>query len=312
MADYQSQARRFARRYGLDPNIFTRQINAESHFDPHAVSPAGARGIAQFMPGTAAGLGVNPDHPTQALKAAAKLMADYVHKYGSYKNALVAYNAGPGRVGHSLPGETQRYIANILGGSNPSTGGVQSSGGSPGPTTRTTRTTSITPDAQQAQRSALAQFVMSNHPDPLALAQNYAALGQQTQTTTKVRTTGGGSSAPSTGGNFSKGHSPLKEMFWQGQGGIDVKNGAKVPQGFVSGHQDHVHLAAGPKTVVELGHIAQRQFGLHVGENSHFGGVHPVHVQGSYHYKNEAIDVSGPPDKMRAFAHYVAKLYGIR
>jgi hypothetical protein len=198
VADYQSQARRFARRYGLDPNIFVRQINQESGFRPHAVSPAGARGIAQFMPGTAAGLGVNPDHPTQALKAAAKLMADYVHKYGSYKNALVAYNAGPGRVGHSLPSETQHYIANILGGSNPSASAGKTGGAGSVPQTRTTtQTTSVTPDAQQAQRAALAQFVLSNRPDPLALAENYSALGQQTQTTTKVRTSGGTSSGPS-------------------------------------------------------------------------------------------------------------------
>jgi Transglycosylase SLT domain len=314
LADYQSQARRFARRYGLDPNIFVRQINQESGFRPHAVSPAGARGIAQFMPGTAAGLGVNPDHPTQALKAAAKLMADYVHKYGSYKNALVAYNAGPGRVGHSLPSETQHYIANILGGSNPSAGKTGGAGNVP-QTRTTTSSTSVTPDAQQAQRAALAQFVLSNRPDPLALAENYAALGQQTQTTTKVRTSRGGSSsssAPSSGGNFAKGHSPLKELFWQGAGGIDAKNGVKEAQGFVSGHTDHVHVAAGPKTVVELGHLAQQKFGLHVGENPHFGGVHPVHVTNSFHYKGEAIDVSGPPDRMRAFAHYVASLYGIK
>jgi murein DD-endopeptidase MepM/ murein hydrolase activator NlpD len=119
MANYKRIARKDARRYGLDPNIFARQIKAESGYNPNAISPAGARGIAQFMPGTARGLGVNPDNPTQALDAAAKLMADYVKKFGSYKNALVAYNAGPGRVGGKLPAETQNYIAKILGGSNP-------------------------------------------------------------------------------------------------------------------------------------------------------------------------------------------------
>lgn len=119
MANYRKIARRDARRYGLDPNVFGRQIKAESGYNPHAVSPAGARGIAQFMPGTARGLGVNPDNPVQALDAAAKLMANYVKKFGSYKNALVAYNAGPGRVGRSLPAETQNYVAKILGGSDP-------------------------------------------------------------------------------------------------------------------------------------------------------------------------------------------------
>lgn len=106
--------------------------------------------------------------------------------------------------------------------------------------------------------------------------------------------------------------SPLFELFWQGDGGVDVKNGKLVPQGFVSGHEDHVHLAAGPKTTRELGRLAQSKFGLHVGENAAFGGVNPVHVNGSYHYRDRAIDVSGDAAKMRAFAHYVAQRYGIK
>jgi hypothetical protein len=112
---YRGLARRSARKYGLDPRIFERQIQQESGFNPNARSPAGARGIAQIMPGTAKAWGVNPDDPRAALDAAAKNMAGYVHKYGSYKNALVAYNAGPGRVGGSLPSETQHYIKAILG-----------------------------------------------------------------------------------------------------------------------------------------------------------------------------------------------------
>lgn len=126
--NYRAVARRAARRYGLDPHIFVRQINAESSFNPNASSGV-AFGIAQFTPDTARSVGVNPYHPRQALDAAAKLMAGYVHKYGSYRNALVAYNAGPGRVGGPLPGETQRYIAQILGGSNPTQLNRPQSGG---------------------------------------------------------------------------------------------------------------------------------------------------------------------------------------
>jgi hypothetical protein len=117
MANYRHAARKAARRYGLNPNIFERQINQESGFNPRAVSPAGARGIAQIMPATARSWGVNPDHPRQALDAAARNMANYVRQYGSYRNALIAYNAGPGAVGRgSLPSETQNYIRTILGG----------------------------------------------------------------------------------------------------------------------------------------------------------------------------------------------------
>ena len=120
--------------------------------------------------------------------------------------------------------------------------------------------------------------------------------------TTSTTTTRAGGRA----GGVPKSGSQIKELFWQGPGGIDIKNGKRVPQGFVSGHTDHVHVAAGPKTVVRLGKLAQ-QMGLHVGENPHFGGVDPVHTQGSYHYKNEAIDVSGDVAKMRKFAKRVAK-----
>ena len=76
----------------MDPSIFERQIAAESGFDPGAHSPAGAQGIAQFMPATARGLGINPLNPKQALHGAAKLMAGYVHQFGSYEKALQAYS----------------------------------------------------------------------------------------------------------------------------------------------------------------------------------------------------------------------------
>lgn len=119
MADWQTATRKAAEKYGLDPDVFERQIRQESSFNPNAVSGAGAIGIAQIMPATAAGWGVNPHDPAASLDAAAKHMAQYVKQYGSYRDALVAYNAGPGKVGQALPAETQDYIRTILGGSNP-------------------------------------------------------------------------------------------------------------------------------------------------------------------------------------------------
>ena len=80
MANYESLARRYARKYGLDPNVFVRQIRQESGFNPHARSPAGATGIAQIMPATAKGWGINPNDPKASLTAAAKNMASYVKK----------------------------------------------------------------------------------------------------------------------------------------------------------------------------------------------------------------------------------------
>jgi hypothetical protein len=180
----------------------------------------------------------------------------------------------------------------------------------------TTRTTTTTPgvDNRVARGQLVNQFLNQHGSDPLDFAMGIRAL-QDTpgSTITTATATPGRARTPASDSTPSKppGRSRLLELFWQGQGGINAKNGKKVPQGFVSGHQDHVHVAAGPKTVVELGQLAQ-QMGLHVGENPHFGTVHPVHVANSYHYKGEAIDVSGDPARMKAFAHRVASLYGIR
>lgn len=121
MATWQTDARNAARRYGLG-DWFVRQMGQEAH-GADLTSPAGAQGPAQIMPATARAWGLSPsavhDRRT-AYDAAAQHMAGYVHQFGSVKNALVAYNAGPGRVGHALPAETQGYISTILGGSNPS------------------------------------------------------------------------------------------------------------------------------------------------------------------------------------------------
>ena len=112
---------------GIPAEYFVRQMNQESAFNPNAVSPAGAEGIAQFMPGTAAGLGINPWDPVQALRAAADLMASYTRSYGgNYAMSLAAYNAGTGAVQHAtyicgsswmncLPSETRNYIYVIMG-----------------------------------------------------------------------------------------------------------------------------------------------------------------------------------------------------
>jgi soluble lytic murein transglycosylase-like protein len=110
---------------GIPPNLFVRQINQESGFYPDAISPAGAIGIAQFEPQTAAGLGIDPHDPVASLKGAAQLMARYYRMYGDFGKALAAYNAGSGAVNTAiascgaqwlscLPVETQHYVTAIL------------------------------------------------------------------------------------------------------------------------------------------------------------------------------------------------------
>ena len=125
--NYREIARQKAARYGLLPEVFERQIQAESNFDPTAGSSAGAIGIAQIMPDTARGWGVNPRDPVAALDAAAKNMAAYVKTYGggtkdpvkmrgAYEKALRAYNAGPGAVEASKRyDETNEYVNKIIG-----------------------------------------------------------------------------------------------------------------------------------------------------------------------------------------------------
>lgn len=121
--DYAAYAATAAQNAGISPEIFVRQIQQESGFNPKALSPAGASGIAQFMPGTARGLGVDPWDPHANLDAAAGLMKSYLDRYGSWELALAAYNAGPGAVeqygGVPPYPETQTYISKILGGRSP-------------------------------------------------------------------------------------------------------------------------------------------------------------------------------------------------
>lgn len=134
MADWRAEARKAARRYGLDPAIFERQIGAESGFKPNARSGAGALGIAQITPATAKAWGVNPLDPRAALDAAAKNMAGYVRRYGGYENALRAYNAGPGAIERSHGyAETNRYVSQILHGRDPGTVGTPSRSAPPRP-----------------------------------------------------------------------------------------------------------------------------------------------------------------------------------
>ncbi|HJQ60922.1 MAG TPA: lytic transglycosylase domain-containing protein [Vineibacter sp.] len=109
--------------YELPEEFFTRLIWQESRFDPHAVSPAGARGIAQFMPQTAAARGLaNPFEPLQALRESASYLRELRTTFrGSLGLAAAAYNAGPARVEAwlanrgSLPGETHAFVHIVTG-----------------------------------------------------------------------------------------------------------------------------------------------------------------------------------------------------
>ena len=110
---------RAAARWNVSAALLAAQLMAESNFNPFAVSPAGAQGIAQFIPGTAASYGLrNPFDPVEAMDAQAHLMSDLIGQLGSPQLALAAYNAGPAPVEacHCVPSipETTAYVSRIL------------------------------------------------------------------------------------------------------------------------------------------------------------------------------------------------------
>lgn len=109
-----------ASRNGVSAALLAAQLLAESDFNPNAASPAGAQGIAQFMPATAGAYGLDdPFDPDAAIDAQGRLMSDLLEQFGSIELALAAYNAGPGAVSgcNCVPPypETQGYVARILG-----------------------------------------------------------------------------------------------------------------------------------------------------------------------------------------------------
>jgi hypothetical protein len=130
--DYRALASQIAQQEGVPVDLFLRLVNQESRFNPNAVSPAGAMGLAQLMPGTARDLGVDPNDPVQNLTGGARYLRQQLDTFGQPDLALAAYNAGPGNVrkhGGVPPfEETQNYVSSILGA--PATQGRASTRGS--------------------------------------------------------------------------------------------------------------------------------------------------------------------------------------
>jgi hypothetical protein len=327
MASWQTVARQAAQRHGVPPAVFVAQIRQESG-GRDVTSNAGAQGPAQFIPSTARAYGLNDRTVHQlapSLDAAARYMADNLRQYGTVERALSAYNSGrpdaykdPAFAG----GQTYHYVRTILGAVG---GTARTPHPAPKATTRgasSAVTTTTTPgvDNSDRRRQMIGDFLASGGVRSAQATQTLAsgwAGAQDVPGTTSTKTTttpGARPSRPRSTAATSKGTSGSKvlELIYNDGGkGYGIKDGKAVdgPSTYSAvwaGHANHVHVAAGPKTVVRLGRLAQ-EMGLSVGENPHFGGVDPVHVPGSYHYKAEAIDVSGDPSLMARFAKRVER-----
>ena len=108
-----------AERWRLDTNMLVAIVTVESRWRTHAISSAGAIGLGQLMPGTAAGLGVNPRDPKQNLSGAARYLRGLMQRFGThYSLVFAAYNAGPRAVKEygGIPpyDQTQNYVVRVL------------------------------------------------------------------------------------------------------------------------------------------------------------------------------------------------------
>jgi soluble lytic murein transglycosylase-like protein len=116
---YMPMAEAAAMKHNVPSRIFVRLVQQESNWNPRAVSHKGAIGLAQLMPDTARGLGVNPHDPKQNLEGGARYLRRQYDTFGSWMLALAAYNAGPGAVqkhgGVPPYRETKNYVKVILG-----------------------------------------------------------------------------------------------------------------------------------------------------------------------------------------------------
>ena len=118
-AQWSGRVAELAAKYDISPALLEAVVWQESRWRTGAISPAGARGLAQLMPGTARQMGVNPDDPHANLEGGARYLRMQLDAFGGdVEKALAAYNAGPGRVVRAggIPAirETRLYVASVM------------------------------------------------------------------------------------------------------------------------------------------------------------------------------------------------------
>jgi hypothetical protein len=137
-APYKDMVVDAAKQNGVDPDLYKRLLYQESQFNPKATSPAGAKGVAQFMPATARDEGVDVTDPKSSIYGGARYLAKMIKQFGGNEQlGVAAYNTGPANVQKWLDGkfnllpETQNYVNTITG--KPI---AKPAGNAPGPTSQ--------------------------------------------------------------------------------------------------------------------------------------------------------------------------------
>jgi transglycosylase-like protein with SLT domain len=258
MTNWYAVGRRAANKYNIPWPLFRAMINQESGWNPNARSGAGAIGFSQLMPGTAAGMGVNPYNPRANLFGGARYLANQYGAFHNWRLALSAYNSGPGGSERSgrvegIP-ETQAYVKAIMG----AWGGPNRTG----------------PGGMFAPQGTGSFYA----PDPASIEQAHrkqAALSML----------GGVSSFPGLVGG-PQGLNPV----------LSAAVGKKIGQNIgMKKYSFNYDLGAGgpggrnlqgAKLMLAVIKLARAR-GFQVGENPYTGGAAPgVHTQHSFHYQN--------------------------
>jgi hypothetical protein len=327
-AYYERLARAIAQQEGIDPGVFTRQISAESGFNPEARSGAGAMGIAQIVPKWHPG--VDPMDPEAALRYAAKHDASLLKKYkGDWREVLSVYNSGrPGKWAdpNFAGGETFNYVKKILNGQAPEAADTPAPSSAP-----VTPHEEMAAPALNAMQSALFSNLLGqneayakgeDNSGSTGLSSLLSTLSQSVSRQAPQRSTPSPAQALAAAqGGAQQGPGVLKrgglaEAFYDPLGSFD--NGAFG--GAIGNHDDHVHGSfSDPQTTLAAIKRAQ-QMGLSVRENPYTDKVDPVHTEGSFHYRNfpgqfdgktlgQGIDVSGEADQMSNFFKWLTAAY---